>query len=290
MQISRPRRPEAPARRALASGTGCAPRDCFFAARRTLFFRYVRYRTSHACPALSGCNHSPRVTSTEQKRLPFSLSAPDATHSHRTMVRSGKEPAAPDDASTQLSWQEVRRLNGINRQLRPDSAAQRLAASQAAAAKRRADAMPADERKAKRAQHMKEVRARQRAERAAAASAQSGSTQSNAATATMPSEPTAIESAAAEPAATESAAAKPDLALFNGWLRCEGYGPIEEDEWDEFNDDGAFDDAPRLAIFTNVTVVRVCGVTHSAGLCAGVIDANMEVVALSLNIFSITST
>jgi len=89
------------------------------------------------------------------------------------MVRSGKEPAAPDDASTQLSWQEVRRLNGINRQLRPDSAAQRLAASQAAAAKRRADAMPADERKAKRAQHMKEVRARQRggAESAEGASA-----------------------------------------------------------------------------------------------------------------------
>ena len=45
---------------------------------------------------------------------------------------------------------------------------------------------------------------------------------------------------------------------------------------------------PRLAIFTNVTVVRVCGVTHSAGLCAGVIDANMEVWhRMSLNIFSI---
>ena len=113
------------------------------------FVTFVTVHPTRALLSLSGCNHSPRVTSTEQKRLPFSLSAPDATHSHRTMVRSGKEPAAPDDASTQLSWQEVRRLNGINRQLRPDSAAQRLAASQAAAAKRRADAMPADERKAR---------------------------------------------------------------------------------------------------------------------------------------------
>ena len=91
---------------------------------------------------------------------------------------------------------------------------------------------------------MQEVRARQRAERAAATSAQSGSsTQSNATTATLPYEPSAIESAAAERAATESAAAKPDCALFNGWLRRGGYEPIEEDEWDEFNDDGAFDDA-----------------------------------------------
>ena len=45
------------------------------------------------------------VTSTEQKRLPFFVvraRRKHATHSRRTMVRSGKEPAAPDDASTQL--------------------------------------------------------------------------------------------------------------------------------------------------------------------------------------------
>ena len=91
------------------------------------------------------------------------------------MVRPGKEPAVGDDA-TQLSGQEARWLNGVTRQLRPDAAAQRLAASQAAAAKRTANpadaaaqrvaaskaaaakrtanAMPAEVRKAKRAKHM----------------------------------------------------------------------------------------------------------------------------------------
>ena len=42
MQISRPRRRQAARRRALGSGTRCPPRDCFFAARRALFFGYVR--------------------------------------------------------------------------------------------------------------------------------------------------------------------------------------------------------------------------------------------------------
>ena len=58
MQISRPRRPEAPARRALASGTGCAPRDCFFATRRTLFSVTFRYPTGE----LSVLGRSRRVT------------------------------------------------------------------------------------------------------------------------------------------------------------------------------------------------------------------------------------
>ena len=39
---------------------------------------------------------------------------------------------------------------------------------------------------------------------------------------------------------------------------------------------------PRLDVPTNTTVVRASGVTHSAGLCAGVIDANMEVCACVL--------
>jgi hypothetical protein len=38
-----------------------------------------------------------------------SFSSP-AQQTHRTMVRSGKEPAAPDDAATQLSWQECQQM------------------------------------------------------------------------------------------------------------------------------------------------------------------------------------
>ena len=176
------------------------------------------------------------------------------------MMRSGKEPEATDDAATQLSWQEVRRLNGVNTQLRPDAAAQRLAASQAAAAKRTANAMPANERRAKKAKHMQEVRDRQRAERAAAAhigtAPETGSPdQSTAESAAKPSsaespaidsakaEPIAAKYATAEPDASESAVAKPDFTLFNKWLQRAGYAQIEADEWDEFLDDGAFEDA-----------------------------------------------
>ena len=35
----------------------------------------------------------------------------------------------------------------------------------------------------------------------------------------------------------------PDFTVFNQWLRHEGYTQIEADEWDAFQDDGAFDDA-----------------------------------------------
>ena len=71
------------------------------------------------------------------------------------MVRSGKERAAPsplrgahvagaDDATIQ----DTRFLQGINRQLRPDAPSHQLAASRAAAAKRKATAMAGEEKAA----------------------------------------------------------------------------------------------------------------------------------------------
>ena len=64
------------------------------------------------------------------------------------MVRPGKEPMAPcaaaDDAEqheARDSTADSRRLNGVSRQQHPDAAAQRLAASQAAAERRSANAM-----------------------------------------------------------------------------------------------------------------------------------------------------
>ena len=47
-----------------------------------------------------------------------------------TMVRPGKERMAPseDDAATQMTAQDSRWLNGVNRQLQPDAAEQRVAA------------------------------------------------------------------------------------------------------------------------------------------------------------------
>ena len=61
----------------------------------------------------------------------------------------GKE-AAPDQLEapeTVMAADDVRWLNGVNRQLRPDAAQQRSAASAAAAAKRKAAAMTVKERK-----------------------------------------------------------------------------------------------------------------------------------------------
>lgn len=77
------------------------------------------------------------------------------------MTGKGKERAAgaSDQHEAPESAADARWLNGVNRQLQPNAASQRCAASQAAAAKRKASAMTQEERKAKRAQHMREVRA-----------------------------------------------------------------------------------------------------------------------------------
>ena len=49
--------------------------------------------------------------------------------------------------------------------------------------------------------------------------------------------------AAAAPAEPAAAATPPSLQLFNAWLQRSGYEQAEQDEWEEFEDDGAFDDA-----------------------------------------------
>ena len=86
------------------------------------------------------------------------------------MVRPGKEHAvAQDQHEAPETVQDTRWLNGVNRQLRPDAQSQRQAASQAAAEKRKAAAMPVDERKRKRAEHAKFIRAQEKAAREAAA-------------------------------------------------------------------------------------------------------------------------
>ena len=95
------------------------------------------------------------------------------------MVRRGKEPAdadaPPDQHAAPETVQDTRWLNGINRQLRPDAAEQRLVASQAAAVKRKAEAMPEDQRKRRDAERNRKNRARKAAEKAAAAAASQSS-------------------------------------------------------------------------------------------------------------------
>ena len=78
----------------------------------------------------------------------------------------GKE-AAPDQLEapeTAVAADDVRWLNGVNRQLRPDAAQQRSAASAAAAAKRKAAAMTVKERKVKRRVDQKRRRAERKAD------------------------------------------------------------------------------------------------------------------------------
>ena len=104
-------------------------------------------------------------------------------------------PAASDDddaATAPISSREAQCRAGVLRQLRPDAHDHQVAASKAASAKRSAGAMSKEERQAKRAKHMKEVRERQRAARTVAAA----------------------EAAVAEPSAAvaESSAANPSAA------------------------------------------------------------------------------
>ena len=153
------------------------------------------------------------------------------------MVRRGKEPAdadaPPDQHVAPETVQDTRWLNGINRQLRPDAAEQRLAASQAAAVKRKAEAMPDDERKKRDAERNRKNRARKAAEKASAAAA-------------------AREAVAAQEAEEAGAVSTldavppvPTLETFNGWC-VQYYGaPIDEDEWDAFADFGVFSELRR---------------------------------------------
>ena len=137
-----------------------------------------------------------------------------------------------DDAATApLSGRDAQWQAGVRRQALPDARQHQFAASQAAAAKRSAEAMSKEERQAKRRKHAKEVRERQRAERDAAA-AQPATAQPAAA------QPAAAQSAEEEPAITTP----PSLELFNQWLQLDGYEQTDRDEWQEFEDDGAFED------------------------------------------------
>jgi len=111
---------------------------------------------------------------------------------------SGKERASiahDDDDATQATTEESCWRAGVNRQAQPQAQQHQLAASQAAAAKRKAEAMPESESKRRAAEHKKEVRALEKAERVAAVAAA---------------------------AAAAAAARVPDLASLNEWLEEEG--------------------------------------------------------------------
>lgn len=90
-------------------------------------------------------------------------------------MRPGKERASSPDQheapDTAIAPDDARWLNGVHRQMQPDAPSQRMAASQAAAAKRTANAMSEEERKLKDAERGRQKRAKKAAEKAAAAEA-----------------------------------------------------------------------------------------------------------------------
>ena len=91
--------------------------------------------------------------------------------SARKQPRDADAAQLEDDDASQATTQDSHWLAGVNRQAQPQAQQHQLTASQAAGAKRTANAMSTDERKAKRAAHAREVRAQQAAERATAAAA-----------------------------------------------------------------------------------------------------------------------
>ena len=188
---------------------------------------------------------------TYKPRCPFcpvvTTSVRDLHRASEALIRSSRMRAAgkavapaistddDDDAATApLTGRDAQWQAGVRRQALPDAQQQRIAASAAAAAKRSANAMPEDERKAKRRKHAKEVRERQRAERAAVAESAAAEPAAAEPTAEPAAEPVAAKSVG-EPATVTP----PDLELFNKWLQCDGYALADRDEWQEFEDDGS---------------------------------------------------
>ena len=89
-------------------------------------------------------------------------------------MRAGKEPAhspapsdeaAEHDMSSLATVQQGRRRAGVNRQAQQSAQEHQRAAGQASGVKRKAEAMPEDERKRRKAAHAKEVRAAAKQER-----------------------------------------------------------------------------------------------------------------------------
>lgn len=143
-----------------------------------------------------------------QRSGPSTLGAQRNVPTIRTLAKqAGKQRDVPrdDDDATQATTQDSRWRAGVNRQAQPQVQQHQVAASHAAAAKRTAAAMPTDVRNAKRAAHMREVRARQAAERAAAA-------------------------------AGAAAARVPDRRRLNVWLAEDDKERCNEDEWDAFEE------------------------------------------------------
>ena len=133
-----------------------------------------------------------------------------ATNKHLSAKECGKQRAVPQEEEdvTQAAADESQWRAGVNRQSQPTAHEHQLAASKAAAAKRTANAMPAEERKEKRAARRREVTAQKATERAAAAGL-------------------ARQAAAA--------ARVPTHRQLNRWLKEEGEEELcDADEWDEF--------------------------------------------------------
>eukprot|EP00966_Prymnesium_polylepis_P106784 2472037-Prymnesium_polylepis.1 len=121
----------------------------------------------------------------------------------RTPVAQGGE----GDAWTQATAQESRWRAGVNRQAQPMASLHQHAASMAAAAKRKANAMPEEEAKRRKADHKKEVRAQQKAEHVAVAAAA---------------------------AAAAAAARVLDLRRLNRLLKAEDEERCDAEEWADF--------------------------------------------------------
>ena len=133
-----------------------------------------------------------------------------ATNKHLSAKECGKQRAVPQEEEdvTQAAADESQWRAGVNRQSQPTAHEHQLAASKAAAAKRTANAMPAEERKEKRAARRREVTAQKATEHAAAAGL-------------------------ARQAA--GAARVPTHRQLNRWLKEEGEEELcDADEWDEF--------------------------------------------------------
>ena len=139
----------------------------------------------------------------------------------RSMEQPRKEKAVlpadeqRDAAESAVASQEGRWRAGVNRQTQQAAWAQRVAASHAAAAKRKATAMPEAERLAKEKKHKAEMRAEQsknvaaEQERKAREARRRQELRAQRRAATKVAEPAIAEPAATEPAAAEPAAAEP---------------------------------------------------------------------------------
>ena len=226
----------------------------------------VEYMSTFLLISLAVRSADRSVTSTQQAQHAHTHERDSFCRKHNyIMARTGKERASsPEHPEAPETVQDARWLNGVNRQLRPDAPTHQQVASEAAASKRKANAMPEDERKRKRAAHAKEVRAAAKRERMQAAAVAAAAQE------------VSDFNAALKQVAEDAALGEVERFDFCEWLLQKELLP-DEASLDEWRDSDSYERTKRERIVEGCVCEGVCMCTYDGeGISADVPGLNCD--------------